>query len=84
MSSDVDTATDPHFGKGDYIVQKSCQTGSSTWMADDTHVEADGHHLRLLRSFRIEHVESVFEKREVVIGVANTPRANFESLLVRL
>src|ERR1700681_421188 len=48
------------------IVEEAREAGRPRRMADQAHMEADRHHLRLSCAFRVEHVEGVLMPREII------------------
>src|SRR6266849_5918137 len=48
------------------IVEEAREAGRARRMADQAHMQADRHHLRLCCAFLVEHVEGVLMPREII------------------
>ena len=57
-----------------HVVEQSLQPGGAGGMADQAHVHADRHHLRLRRALLVQHVEGVAEKAKNCSPVPMLPR----------
>ena len=67
MLCDIQAARDPSIGLIHDVIEKPFQRHSTGRMTDDSIVQADRHHLRVRRTFFIQHVESVTEKSEQIV-----------------
>ena len=64
MPRDVDPARDPHVLMPHHVVEQALQPGGTGGMADQPHVQADRHHLRVRGTLLAQHVEGVADKRK--------------------
>ena len=58
----IKTAGNPDIFVLHHMVQKSFKAGGTCGVADQSHMQTDRHHFRLLRAFLVKHVERVFDE----------------------
>src|SRR6185312_881273 len=71
---DIDATTHPYIVVPLDVVEEARQRGGARRTPGDAAMQADRQHLRALRAFGIQHVESVFQITEKLLATVETLR----------
>ena len=74
MPCDVESSCDPHAVVLGDVIEEARKTDAASRAPDESAVQADRHHLRSVRAFRVEHVERVAQIAEEFVAARKSLR----------